>query len=234
MKRVLLAIIICVTAIGAVCAYLGLRPKDATCEKVVEFTYSRTQPCNADYYNYGFSIDPLRDVLMYWGGVAGASRSGFHEKVQAWIEAHSRETGRRFPDGSIKTLCRNVAFSVDAKWPGVHPIKCQMILRGVDRRMLELLATAFRECMLNDIELTNAILSEKATMRLGMAYQKQVQNLAELRKAGQTAGDNGQLEQRIAEAERALKQAKAEWDAAIKSYREKWDCSITFIDRSDQ
>ena len=231
MKRVLLRVTICVAVIGTACSYLGSRSKDETCEKIVEFTYSRTQPCNTDYYNYGFSIGPLRDVLMYWGSMAGASRLGFHEKVQAWLKMHSSKTRRQFPNESIEALCRNVSFVVDAKGVNSHPIKCKMILRGDDRRILEVLAMAFKECMAADVELTNAMFSEKATMRQGVAYQKHVQNLAKLRgNGGQVIGDKGQLDQRIVEAEREMNRSKAEWDAAIKAYREKWDSDITFID----
>ena len=234
MKRVLRRVTICVAVIGMVCAYFGSRSKDETCEKIVEFTYSRTQPCNTDYYNYGFSIGPLRDVLMCWGSMAGASRLGFHEKVQSWLKTHSSKTGRQFPNESIEALCRNVSFVVDAKEVNRHPIKCKMILRGDDRRILEVLAMAFKECMAADVELTNAMFSEKATMRQGVAYQKHVQNLAKLRKArGQVIGDKGQLDHRMVEAEREMKRCKAEWDAAIKAYREKWDASLVFLHEAD-
>lgn len=51
MSRAFLMAVISVVVIGVLFLLFRQAPTPPPGEKIVEFTYSRTQPCNSEYYN---------------------------------------------------------------------------------------------------------------------------------------------------------------------------------------
>ena len=204
------------------------------CEKVVEFTYSRTQPCNSEYYNYGFSIGPLQDRIMCWSGSKGASQLDFRTKVMMQVKTFPEVSELRMTDEIIMEAISRVEFSIVKDVQFVHPIKCRMIVRGVDKRVVGLVALAFARAMIDDLELENKSISWKATMDKGCVCKRRERELAQLRKRisdkALSIETQHELKVEINNAERSLHEAKSLWDESIKAYREKWDASIVFLD----
>ena len=204
------------------------------CEKVVEFTYSRTQPCNSEYYNYGFSIGPLQDRIMCWSGSKGASQLDFRTKVMMQVKTFPEVSELRMTDEIIMEAISHVEFSIVKDVQFVHPIKCRMIVRGVDKRVVGLVALAFARAMIDDLELENKSISWKATMDKGCVCKRRERELAQLRKRisdkALSIETQHELKVEINNVERSLHEAKSLWDESIKAYREKWDASIVFLD----
>ena len=234
MKRIFILAGISVVGIGAMLLFFRQDSRTPPCEKVVEFTYSRTQPCNIEYYNYGFSIGPLRDRIMCWSGSKGASQLDFHSKVKTRIMTFPEVSELRIADEIITEAIRRVEFSIVKDVRFVHPIKCRMIIRADDKRVVGWVARAFAWAMMDDLELENKSISWKATMDKGCVCKRWERELAQLR--NQISGKALSVEKQVAltaainNAERSLNEAKSSWDASIKAYREKWDAVIVFLD----
>ena len=234
MSRAILVAVISVVGIGVVLLLFRQETRTLPGEKVIEFTYSRVQPCNAEYYNYGFSIGSLRDRIMCWNGSKGASQLDFHTKVKAQVKTFSEVSEPQIADEIIMEAIRRVEFSIVKDVQLVHPIKCRMIVRADDKRLVGWLARAFARAMMDDLELENKSISWKATMDKGCVCKRWERELSQLRKriSGKALSAEKQSELRVAinNAERSLNEAKSSWDASIKAYREKWDASIVFLD----
>lgn len=206
-------------------------------EKVVEFTYARTQPCNVEYYNYGFSIGPLQDRIKCWSGSKGASQLDFHAKVKAQVKTFPEVSELRIADEIITEAIRRVEFSIVKDVQFAHPIKCRMIVREDDKRVVGWVARAFAQAMMDDLELENKSTSWKATMDKGCLCKRRERELVQLRKQisdkALSVEKQSELRAKMDNAERLLSEAKSLWDASIKAYREKWDASIVFLDETN-
>ena len=203
-------------------------------EKVIEFTYSRTQPCNVEYYNYAFSVGPLMDLMQRWKQEHGSSRYDFRTNLKAWIKSHSKNKANSLTDEEIDGLCHKVEIVQSPKNKFGHPILCEMKFSCDNSDILGALTAAYKECMLACVERENIMLAEKATMREIGAFQRQEREVLklknELASLGLNANKAEQLKRKIADAERVASNSKAEWHAAKRAYREKWDASIVFLD----
>ena len=234
MRRAFLIAGISVAGISVVLLLFRQDKRTPHCEKVVEFTYSRTQPCNSEYYNYGFSIGPLQDRIMCWSGSKGASQLDFRTKVMMQVKTFPEVSELRMTDEIIMEAISHVEFSIVKDVQFVHPIKCRMIVRGVDKRVVGLVALAFARAMIDDLELENKSISWKATMDKGCVCKRRERELAQLRKRisdkALSIETQHELKVEINNAERSLHEAKSLWDESIKAYREKWDASIVFLD----
>ena len=233
MRRTFLIAAIGVSAIG-VALVLSLRDsRTSPCESVVEFTYSRTQPCNAEYYNYGFSIGPLRDRILCWSGSKGASQLDFHSKVMTRIKTFLEVSELHLADEIIAKAISCVEFSLVKDIPLANPIKCRMIVRVGDKRLAGPVVRAFALTMADDLELENKSMSWKATMDKGCLCKRKERELAQLRKrisdSVLSEEETAELKTAINSAEQSLNKAKSLWEASIIAYREKWDASIVFL-----
>lgn len=232
-KKIMIATFSLVVA-ALLLAVFMMHRRDSYCELVVEFTYSRTQPCNADYYNYAFSINPLRDLLMYWNAENGATRTGFQNKVKDHLMACCGgvlPSNLRVP---LDKLCQGVVFELISGECVSHPIRCKMTVRGGGVEAAKLLARAIKETILQENELANLSTSWKATMDKGCAFKNHERELKKLKRMliapGMNVAEREGVMAKILSAERLTEAAKLEWEAAIKAYREKWDSSIVFLD----
>lgn len=234
MSRVILVAVISVVGIGVALLLFRQDSRTPPCEKVIEFTYSRTQPCNSEYYNYGFSVGPLMDLVQSWKRGPGSSRCDFRANLKASIKSHSKNKTISLTDAEIDELCRKVEIVQSTKNKFGHPILCEMKLSCDNSDVLGVLTAAYKECMLACVERENVISAEKATMREIGAFQRQEREVQKLKNKlssrGLRADEAEQLKGMIADAERVAINAKAEWQAAKKAYREKWDASIVFLD----
>ena len=203
-------------------------------EEVIEFTYSRTQPCNTEYYNYGFSIGPLKDLIQSWKRGQTSSRCDFRASLKAWIKSHSSDKAVSLTEEEIDGLCHKVEIVQSPKNKFGHPILCEMKFSCDNSDVLGVLSAAYKECMLAGVERENVISAEKATMREIGTFQRQEREVLKLKNKlaslGLSANEAEQLKRMIADAERAAIDAKTEWQVAKKAYREKWDASIVFLD----
>ena len=237
MKRSFLVIATCIIVIGAVSVFLLSGRGESSCEKVVEFTYSRTQPCNSEYYNYGFSVGPLMDLIQCWKCDRDVSRYDFRANLKMWIRKNAAGRAIVLPDEEIDGLCRKVEILPSQKGKFEHPIMCAMKISCDNPDVLKLLTSAYKECMSAFVERENIMLAEKATMREIAAFQRrerEVQKLkTQLSKQTLSADEAERLKKSIVEAEVAASASKAEWVSAMKSYREKWDASLVFLDSTD-
>lgn len=234
MSKVFLIAGISFVGIGVVLLLFWQDTRTPPGEKVVEFTYSRTQPCNTEYYNYGFSIGPLRDRIMCWSGSKGASQLDFHSKVKAQIKTLPEMSELHIADEKITEVIRRVEFSIVKDVRLAHPIKCKIIVRASDISLADLVARAFALAMMHDLEQENESISWKATMDKGVVCKRWERELSQLRKRISdktlSVAKRSELKEAINNAERSLNDAKLLWDASIRDYREKWDASIVFID----
>ena len=234
MSRTFLMAAIGVAAIGVALVFSQRDSGSSPCEKVVEFTYSRTQPCNAEYYNYGFSVGPLRDRILCWSGSKGASQLDFHSKVMTRIKTFPEVSELQLADEIIAEAVRRAEFSLVKDVPFANPIKCRMIVRADDKRLTGLVVRAFALTMLDDLELENKSMSWKATMDKGCLCKRKERELAQLRNRISdktlSAEESAELKTAISNAEQSLNEAKSSWDASIMAFREKWDASIVFLD----
>ena len=236
MSKTFLIVVISVFVILAALVFSRQDSKTQPCEKVIEFTYSRTQPCNAEYYNYCFSVGPLMDLMQSWKRDQNSSRYDFRTSLKAWIKSHSKNKAVLLTDEEIDGLCRKVEIVQSPKNKCGHPILCVMKLSCDNSNMLGVLTAAYKECMLAYVERENVMSAEKATMREIGAFQRQEREVQRLKNKlssrGLNASETEQLKRMIADAERVAINAKAEWQAAKKAYRKKWDASIVFLDDS--
>ena len=234
MKRAFIITGFSVVGIGVMLLLFRQDARTQPCEMVIEFTYSRTQPCNTEYYNYGFSIGPLQDRIKCWGESTDASQLDFHSKVKMQIKTFPEVSELRTADEIITEAIRHVEFSIVKDVQFVHPIKCRMIVRADDKKVVDLVACAFARAMMDDLELENKSISWKATMDKGVVCKHRERELAQLRKRISDKALNmerqSELKAAINKAERSVNEAKLLWDASIKAYREKWDASIVFLD----
>lgn len=223
-----------VVGIGVVLLLFRQETRTLPGEKVIEFTYSRVQPCNAEYYNYGFSVGPLMDLVLRWKRDQGSSRYDFRTNLKVWIKSHSKDKAISLTDEEIDELCHKVEIVRSHKNKFGHPILCEMKFSCDNAYILGVLTAAYKECMLACVERENVISAEKATMREIGAFQRQEREVQKLKNKlssrGLRADEAEQLKGMIADAERVAINAKAEWQAAKKAYREKWDASIVFLD----
>ena len=230
--------VIGIVAIGVAVVLFPDEARNSPFEKVVEFTYSRTQPCNAEYYNYGFSIGSLRDHILCWSGKKNASQVDFHLKVLDRLKRFCEVGELQMPDAMMMEKIRRVEFSLLEEDRLVNPIKCKMVVRAESKSLAELVACAFARTMLDELELENRSMSWKATMDKASDCKRREYELAELgkRMRDKALGENelNELRAAISDAERSLKDAKSIWDASIKPYREKWDASIVFLNFTDE
>lgn len=237
MSRAFLMAVISVVVIGVLFLLFRQAPTPPPCEKIVEFTYSRTQPCNSEYYNYGFSIGPLMDLIQSWKQGQGSSRYDFRRSLKAWIKSHSASEASSLAEEEVDELCRKVEIVLCPKSKFGHPIRCVMKFPCDNSDTIGMLAAAYKECMLAYVERDNIILAEKATMREIAAFQRQEREVQKLKNKlsspGLGADDVEQLKRKIADAECVAINSKAEWQAAIKAYRAKWDASLVFIHEDD-
>lgn len=203
-------------------------------EQIVEFTYSRTRPCNTDYYNYSYSIGPLNDLLMYWNSENGASRTGFRTKVKRCFVELPGFPALNLSQDDADDLCQNAASQVLKCEGNSHPIKCRMIVSGENVEVVKLLVQAYKETILKEIELENLSMSWKATMDRGLDLKKKEKELGKLRKTlGVPCVDAAAVKSQneaLAAAEQETRRAKYEWERAIRAYREKWDALVVFKD----
>lgn len=228
------AVVAGVAAIGVALVFSQRDSGPSPCEKVVEFTYSRTQPCNAEYYNYGFSVGPLMDLIRNWKRDQSAFRYDFRANLKAWIRAHSKDKTVSLSEEEIDGLCRKVEIAQSPKNKFGHPILCTVKFSCDNSVVMELLTAAYKECMLASVERENIMAAEKATMKEIGAFQRQEREVLELKNklsaTGLSASEVEQLKRTIADAERAAINSKAECQAAKNAFRKKWDASIVFLD----
>ena len=237
MRRVFQMVVLSVVVIGVLFFLFRQASMTPPCEKIIEFTYSRTQPCNFEYYNYGFSVGPLMDLIQSWKRDQSSSRCDFRTSLKAWVKSHSKNRADSLTDEEIDELCRKVEIVQSPKNKFGHPILCVMKFSCDNSNNLGMLTAAYKECMLAYVERENIISAEKATMREIVAFQRQereVQKLkSKLSSIGLSANEVEQLKRMIADAERIALNSKTEWRAAIKAYREKWDASLVFLHEAD-
>lgn len=228
-----LAVII-VAVIGVMIVLARRESRTPLGEKVIEFTYSRTQPCNSKYYNYVFSVGPLMDLMQSWRREQGSSRFDFRGNLKAWIRSHSKNKDISLTDEEIDALCRKVEIVKSPKNKFGHPILCMIKIPNGNSDVVELLACAYRECMLANVERENIMSAEKATMREIGVFQRQEREVQKLKNMlsslGLSDSEAEQLRRRIVDAERIAIDLKAEWQAAKKAYRGEWDASIVFLE----
>ena len=237
MSRTFVIVVISVLVICAVLVFSRRDSKTQPCEKVIEFTYSRTQPCNVEHYNYGFSVGPLMDLMQCWKRGRGSSRYDFRTNLKAGIKSHSKNKAISLTDEEVEESCNKVEIVQSPQNKFGHPILCEMKFSCANSDILDVLTAAYKECMLAYVERENVMSAEKATIREIGAFQRQEREVQRLKNKlaslGLSANETEQLKMEIAEAERVLISAKAEWQAAKKAYREKWDASIVFLDEAN-
>lgn len=234
MKRNLLFITISIAVIGAISVFCLIEHEAFPCEKVVGFTYSRTQPCNVEYYNYGFSVGPLTDLIQCWNRDRDVSCHDFRDMLKTWIRTHPADKTIMLSDKEIDGLCRNVNIVQIRNGKRMHPIMCEIRIRCNTPEVLRLLTSAYKECMLAFVERENTISSERATMKEIGAFQRQEREVMKLKKklSGQVlnANEAEQLGKAISEAELVADRLRSKWMEAMKSYRKKWDASLVFLE----
>lgn len=231
MKKLTISGLILVLMTVALFVFTGRRQVPCG-EQMVEFTYSRTQPSNVDYYNYAYSVNPLCDLLKYWNNEEGASRLNFRAKVKNRLMTYSEFASLGLEDVGVEELCRQVKIEMLKSECPCHPIKCRMTVRGTKAEAIRLLSRAVKETILRENELENQSMSWKATMDKGCYCKDKERELQRLKKmrGGQEVNEaeRCRIDERIAMAEQLVEEAKLDWAAAIKAYRGKWDASIVF------
>lgn len=216
---------------GLLCVFLN-RSARPMIRVSKDFTYSRTQRSNAEYYNYENSIRPLQDSLLYWNGSSGASKTGFLDKVNSRMKAIVSTNGLHLTGAEISELCGNVrAILIDAS-DNRHPIPCRLEVYAENQQFAEVVASAFAQTMLQENELENRSMAWKSTMTKGLEVKRREAKVQALKKRLMTVGCDGEekklLESQILDAERSVVEADAEWQSAVAAYRLLWDAVIEF------
>lgn len=197
-----------------------------------DFTYSRTQKSNAEYYNYENSIRPLRDSLLYWNGSSGASKTGFLDKVNSRMKAIVSTNGLHLADAEIDELCGKAQVMLMDLSDKRHPIPCRLVAYAEDQQLAEVVVSAFAQTILQDNELNNCSMAWKATMTKGLDVKRREATVQMLKARLITVGSDGEekklLESQILDAERSVVEADAEWQSAVAAYRLLWDAVIKF------
>lgn len=230
-KKLIFSLLIIVTCGVAFYAFLN-RSARPMIRVSKDFSYSRTQRSNAEYYSYENSIRPLQDLLLYWNGSDMASKTGFLDKVKSHMKSIVLTNGFHLTDAEISELCDNVQVTLKDVSGKQHPIPCRLVVYAEDQRLAESVIGAFVQTMRQENELENRSMAWKATMTKGLVVKRReaaVQMLkTHLMSVGCDDEEKKQLESQIIDAERSVVEADAEWQSDIAAYRLKWDSVIEF------
>ena len=206
-------------------------------ELEIRFTYSRTmehrtiRERQARMRLREKSCQALRLLFGDWAWDSRVGEKSFCEIVKTRLMGSLGDEDRRLCQKEVDDLIRGLRFTIIEGPKEEIPVVGNVTIGPGSPSVVKALAESLKECMSQYIVKENENWAEKATMNLGIEFQRQERELVALRNEylkAVTDAEKDLLKRKIEEKELSVGKARREWEQWMKIYRERMDASITF------
>lgn len=206
-------------------------------ELEVRFTYSRTmehrtvRERQARMRLREKSCQALRLLFGDWAWNSRVGEKPFCEIVKTRLVESLRDEDRRFCQKEVDDLIRGVRFAIIEGPKEEIPVMGKVTIGPGSPSVVKALAESLKECMSQYVVKENENWAEKATMNLGIEFQRRKRALVTLKNEYSKTGSDAEktmLKRKIEDGELLVANALEEWERGMKIYRERMDASIAF------
>ena len=206
-------------------------------ELEVRFAYSRTMEHKTVLERQARmrlrekSCQALRLLFSDWAWNSRVGEKPFCEIVKTRLVESLRDEDRRFCQKEVDDLIRGLRFAIIEGPKEDIPVIGKVTIGPGSPSVVKELAASLKECMSQYIVKENENWAEKATMNLGIEFQRRKRALVTLKNEYSKTGTDAEkalLRRKIEDEELLVAKAMEEWELGKKIYRERMDASITF------
>ena len=206
-------------------------------ELEVRFTYSRTmehrtvQERQARMRLREKSCQALRLLFSDWAWDSRVGEKPFCEIVKTRLMESLGDEDRRLCQKEVDDLVRGLRFVIIEGPKEEIPVVGNVTIGPGSPSVVKALAESLKECMSQYIVKENENWAEKATMNLGVEFQRQERELVTLRNEylkSITDAEKDLLKRKIEVKELSVGKARRDWEQGMKIYHERMDASIGF------
>lgn len=206
-------------------------------ELEVRFTYSRTMEHRTVRERQvrmrlrEKSCQALRLLFGDWEWNSRVGEKPFCEIVKTRLVESLCDEDRRFCQKEVDDLIRGVRFVIIEGSKEEIPVMGKVTIGPGSPSVVKALAESLKECMSQYIVKENESWAEKATMNLGIEFQRRKRALVTLKNEYSKIGSDAEktmLKRKIEDGELLVAKALEEWERGMKIYRERMDASIAF------
>lgn len=211
--------------------------RSGSLELEVCFTYSRTmehRTVRDRQTRMRLREKSCRALRLLFGDWARNSRVGerpFCEMVKTRLMESLDDKDRKLRQKEVDDLIRGLRFAIIEGPKEDIPVVGKVTIGPGSSSVVKALAESLKECMSQYIVKENENWAEKATMNLGIEFQRQERELVALRKEclkSVTDAEKALLNRKIEEKELSVGKVRKEWERGMKIYRERMDAVIAF------
>lgn len=206
-------------------------------ELEVCFTYSRTmehrtvRERQARIRLREKSCQALRLLFGDWAWDSRVGERPFCEMVKTRLMESLDDRDRKLRQKEVDDLIRGLRFAIIEGPKDEIPVVGKVTIGPGSPSVVKALAESLKECMSQYIVKENENWAEKATMNLGIEFQRQERELVALRKEclkSVTDAEKDLLNRKIEEKELSVGKVRKEWERGMKIYHERMDAAIAF------